>query len=334
MDKNVYITGIYTTASADKSLLQNYEKKENYYAIKNIGLYSKTKIKTRIDRSAQFCMNIMSELEKKADRHEVDNIGLITISRYGCIKSKRKYLEQLNTLENKQFASPKDFIQSICNIPNAIATIEFGIKNFSNHYVGDGDATVSAIWQGTYILKKNLVDVANIVAFNSLDEKISMEYKTENAILNDIREAAAGIRIEKARTDISPIFEICGFGFSTNEDIHQSINTAILKAVNSSNISLDQIKFMVTNIKMEITSISYPSISVINFEDWIGETFSASPIISLNIIKWLMDKKVPYFLTQENEKYSHEVIIKKGDIFLLVMKGIKGNISTVCLKCC
>ena len=33
MDKNVYITGIYTTASADKSLLQNYEKKENYYSI-------------------------------------------------------------------------------------------------------------------------------------------------------------------------------------------------------------------------------------------------------------------------------------------------------------
>lgn len=28
MDKNVYITGISTTASADKNLLQNYEKRE------------------------------------------------------------------------------------------------------------------------------------------------------------------------------------------------------------------------------------------------------------------------------------------------------------------
>ncbi|MBS6170888.1 hypothetical protein [Mediterraneibacter gnavus] len=335
MNKDIYITDISTTLCIEKDLLENYEKKENYYAIKNIDLYNcKKKIKTRVDRSAQLCMNVVSELENQTDRNELDGSGLITVSRYGCIRSKRGYLDQLNQFENKQFASPKDFIQSICNIPNSIATIEFGIKTFSNHYVGDCDATVNAIWQGTYIVKNDLVKAVDVVAFNSLDEKIAMEYKAENVRISDIRETAAGIKIEKVGEGITPIFQIYGFGFSTDENIDTAIEDAILKAVKDSHISLNQVKFIGANIERKTISLGYTSIPVINFEYLLGEIFSSLPIIFLCMIRWLMDKKNSYLLIQKSKNDNHEVNIEKGDIFLLVMKGIKGNISVVCLKCC
>ena len=82
MNKDIYITDISTTLCIEKDLLENYEKKENYYAIKNIDLYNcKKKIKTRVDRSAQLCMNVVSELENQTDRNELDGSGLITVSR-------------------------------------------------------------------------------------------------------------------------------------------------------------------------------------------------------------------------------------------------------------
>lgn len=40
MNKDIYITDISTTLCIEKDLLENYEKKENYYAIKNIDLYN------------------------------------------------------------------------------------------------------------------------------------------------------------------------------------------------------------------------------------------------------------------------------------------------------
>ena len=172
------------------------------------------------------------------------------------------------------------------------------------------------------------------MAFNSLDEKIAMEYKAENVRISDIRETAAGIKIEKVGEGITPIFQIYGFGFSTDENIDTAIEDAILKAVKDSHISLNQVKFIGANIERKTISLGYTSIPVINFEYLLGEIFSSLPIIFLCMIRWLMDKKNSYLLIQKSKNDNHEVNIEKGDIFLLVMKGIKGNISVVCLKCC
>ncbi len=352
MKDKIYITEICAMSPGGNSIEEIYYeefvynkkeyKKINY--IDNFNFYKQGyKMKTRIDKSSQLCIHLSMLLLGNGKYNENSESGLITISKFGCQKSKKLYFDQLTYLESKQFASPKDFIQSICNIPNSLATIECNIKGFSNHYVGDADASIVGLWQATYCLKNKIVDKMAIVSFDSFEENLIRNYVSNDLSNFKFCESVAGVRIEKESVDTKKQFKILGFGFATNESLDKAIYEAVNKALEDSGIGVEKVDFVINNIDLNfklresmeniLEDCIYHSIPIMMFKPYIGEYFASTPFLELGIIKCLTNLKVPDNLYL-NKTRKDDFFIRFQSIFLLLTLGENGIVNVICLQNC
>lgn len=151
-----------------------YSKEFNFY-----GYGYKTR--TRIDKCAQMCIHTTASVLKTEENVMPERLGLITVTKFGCTASRKSYLDQLNSLPDKRFASPKDFVQSISNIPNSMATIENNIMGFTNNFIGGSESTLIALWQVVYLLKNNIADKMVLTAFdNDICASLKVEKQTDS----------------------------------------------------------------------------------------------------------------------------------------------------------
>lgn len=185
------VTDIFTYLIEERKMLS-----EKFNFIKNLNFYKRQyHVKTRIDKCAQLCIYTTEKLVKDTDKSKNNRLGLITVSEYGCANSKVDYLSQLKTLEIKQHASPKVFVQSISNIPNALATIECGITAFTNHYVGSSDAAIAAMWQAAKCIKDQMVQEMLVSSFDTITHEQMLSLSDEPDCQIKYCEAAASMKL-------------------------------------------------------------------------------------------------------------------------------------------
>lgn len=127
------------------------------------------KYKAYLDKSSQLCMCSTAEVIS-GDVSERKR-SLITISQNGCPESCKNYFGQLTHIEEYKYASPLLFTHSLCNIPNSLTTIEFGIKGAANHYVGSADATLFAFQQAEFYIRQMNQEEVIVTAFESNSDK-------------------------------------------------------------------------------------------------------------------------------------------------------------------
>ncbi len=306
-------------------------------------------VKTRIDTSGKLCVHVTAQLASRDKETQSNRLGLITVSKYGCLESRDSYLNQLQTLEDKQYASPRDFVQSICNIPNALATIESKIHGFGNHLVGSGDATVSALWQGAKCLDENIVDKMIITTFQVITDKQVKTLEESGLHYECISDLASGLKLQTLRENSHDkmLFQILGFGFASNSCIEQAVEQAVERAVSDSKINVSDVQFVVSSANTQeafdryeakgIRSRISESVPVIMFKRYLGESFAAFPILALAILSRISENtELTKLLSVDKDaslSYNNDVF-GKNSVFMLVTYDYTGSASVVCLKRC
>lgn len=199
-------------------------------------------LRTRIDRSAEFCVH--AAMAVATERPYEQNSGLLSVSRYGAMASREQYLTALTTLDaNAPSARPKDFVQSILNLPGAQATIATELVGFFSHLVGGPYATILAFWHAERVLEMDGMDEIVVVAYEALtNELIDMLHcshpKTRFA------EGAAACRVSltgREGSQPSPSGRILGFGFAAGKDAERKALGRALYGTSLTASSLEQV---------------------------------------------------------------------------------------------
>ncbi len=317
---------------------------ERFNKIKNFNFYGYGyKTKTYTDRSSQLCVHSISQLLKNSKFDPFD-VGLITVSKYGCLESGMKYLNQLKTLKNTWFASPMQFTHSICNMPNSISCIEFGIKGITNHFFGNSESSLYAIWQAAVSLKDNITDEMIVCAFDSISDEhirlIGIEEKSHEIVYS---EAAVSLKLKlKENCNESDILcEIMGMGFSSDNNKTKSLQNAVLNSINDANIDKNDVNFFVSNAyltndfykyeRKAIEGILYDGIPVLMPKRYLGDSLSASLFMSLTVICNSIECKLPFrFINTLDSKGDNA--IHAGDIAVLAGYNNTGYATSICIK--
>lgn len=332
-------------------MLEKNILKEKFNVISNFDFYSYSyKVKTRIDRCGQLCIRTTAQLVKEKSLCDKDRIGLITVSTYGCSESRNNYFSQLKTLENTQYASPKDFVQSICNIPNSLATIECGIRGLTNHYVGASDASLTALWQAAKCVKDNIADEIIISSFETITEA-QKGFLVENQ-LEEVKfsEVAASVKVQLGENIDKKLvlFEVLGIGFGVGPKTEEAVEIAINNAMKDSKISEQDVSFIVSNSnsisefnkneKRGIEHLFSNSVPTFMMKAYIGECFAPFSFLAMAILSKMAGYYLPNNLFLEADAgnasylYYDNVLIKKGSILLLIGYNEMGSAAAVCLK--
>lgn len=305
-------------------------------------------IKTRIDTSGKLCVHVTAKLASRQKEIENNRLGLITVSKYACCESKESYFNQLKTLEDKQYASPRDFVQSICNIPNALATIESKIYGFGNHLVGSSEATISALWQAAKCVNEHIVDKMIVTGFQVITEERINMLEASGFCYNNISDAAAGLIIqgEEKASDKKLLFEVLGFGFATNAKIEDAVEQAMNNVKKDSGIEAEDIQFVVSNANTReafekyeqkaVEKVINESVPIIMLKNILGECFAAYPVLALGILSRIGENILSSDLTLvKNEKNGYNnIVFGEKSVFMLITYDYTGSASAVCLKYC
>jgi 3-oxoacyl-(acyl-carrier-protein) synthase len=304
-------------------------------------------VKTKIDICSQLCIHTSAQLMRKNKMRDNNMIGLITASKYGCPIAASKYLEQLKTLADPQYASPKDFVQSICNIPNAQTSILCGIKGITNHYSGGADASLIGIWQAVKSIKDGLANEMIVAAFDVLCAKQKRKLAENNCQNIRYIEAAASIRLQ-ASEDINisnACFKILGIGFG-------AIQSALHNALKDANITEKDVSFIVSNCNtmdefannevQAIESIFSNPIPTCMLKSYIGESATVFPILAIGILSKFSGRCLPSNLFNNLDVISDQsvakyliyenIIISTGSVLLIIGYGDFGNAVVICLQ--
>jgi 3-oxoacyl-(acyl-carrier-protein) synthase len=354
--KNIFISGIEAISPLGDSLDEIFlnlvtekiylDKKSNQ--IESFNFYKQGyHIKTRISSSGQLCVHVTAQLTLNNRQEINDKVGLITVSKYGCPKSRLAYWEQLKTLEEKQFASPKDFVQSISNIPNALATIECNINGFANHYVGSSDAALAAFWQGVKCIEDEIADEMLVTSFDTVTKEQIEVLERSGFQYKNFSDAASGLRILRKENsgNKNTIFEVLGFGFSASDKIHEAVENALLKALQDSDLLEKKINFIISNSnsideynkneKKGLKGIFKQPVPTLMLKSFLGESFAAYPFLCLGILSKMCKQFLPVNgLIEDNDEFLNynNILIEQNSIFLLIAYDDSGNASAVCLK--
>ncbi len=305
--------------------------------ISNFNFYNHGyKTRTRIDRSAELCIHTTAEVAKKISVADY-RAGLITVSKFGCLGSKESYFKQLMELEDTQFASPKDFVQSICNIPNALATIECGLKGFSNHFVGAGAATLTALWQACKCVSDGIADEMIVSTFDVISDGQKNQLKKE---ISCFSESASSLRIQAMDNSKDAVFELIGFGFGTDDCLQMAIRSAISNAIKASNIKEDDISLILPNLCGEFLEDERKYIAdmfenekpIFIAKQYLGECFSTLPILNICILNKIAEKRLSSNLISEVGNDLKKLFIEKGSIILMIGNNDVGDVAAACLK--
>ena len=333
-----------------KSIISKIQSNQNgiltdrFNRIKDFNFYGLGfKTKTYTDRSSQLCVHAVAQCIGDANLEPYD-LGLMTASKYGCLESAMKYLNQLKTLKNKWFASPMQFTHSICNIPNSIACIEFGIKGITNHFFGNAQASLHALWQACVSLKETIAKEIIVCAFDSISDEhirvIGLEQKSNEIVYS---EAAASMRLklEHESNDDERLCEITGIGFSSSEERGKSLEYAISKSIKDANITPKDVKFFVSNAyltndfynfeKKYVEEAIYEGIPVLMLKRYFGESSSASIFMSIVAICNIVDMKLPFnFVNIANGNFDKKIHV--SDIAVLAAYNSVGDATAISIK--
>lgn len=321
----------------DNVIVNRKTKLKQYNLISDFDFYSYGyKTRTRIDRSAKMCIHTTSQIAKKVS---VPNyrVGLITASKFGCLRSKESYFKQLMELKDMQLASPKDFVQSICNIPNALAAIECDIKGFANHFVGAAGATLSALWQACKCVEDGLADEMIVSTFEGLSNE------QQNRLNKNVcfSEAAASLRIHAMDDAKDAVFELLGFGFGTDDSLEIAIEVAILNAIKASNLKEDDVTLVLSNLYGEfledemkyIANVFRSGKRIFTAKKYLGECFASLPALSICVLDKIIKKQLSANLVSEATSDLKKLFVKKGSSILIIGNNDEGNVVAACLKC-
>jgi|GEM_PF-2636526 len=299
------------------------------------------KTKTYTDRSSQICVHAVGQCMGDKNLEPYD-LGLMTASKYGCLESAIKYLSQLKTLKNTWFASPMQFTHSICNMPNSIGCIEFEIKGITNHFFGNAEASLHALWQAYISLKENLSKEIIICAFDSISDEhirlIGLEEKSNEIIYS---EAAASMRLKLKTSSDDALCEIIGIGFSTDENRGKSLEYALIKSIEDANITPKDVKFFVSNAyltndffnfeKKHVEKAIYEGVPVLMLKRYFGESLSASIFMSIAAICNTVDMKLPFnFVNITDNNFDKK--IHANDIVVLTAYNSAGDAAAISIK--
>lgn len=307
-------------------------------------------VKTRIDVCGQLCIHTTAGLLKKKSIYDSDRIGLITASKNGCAISKSRYIEQLRTYEDPQLASPKDFVLSICNIPNSQATIECGIQGITNHYPGASDASLTGLWQAVKCVEDGMADEMVVGAFDITPEdqkRFLLDIKYKDFIFSD---AAASVRLlsEEYVNQEDVIFEILGIGFGSDVETESAVRVALSNAIKDSNINEEDVSLIISNsntisefYKNELKGIEgvfNRPVPTCLLKRYTGECYAAFPLLSIAVLSRMSG----YCLTNNSFDVSGEInskfldyknfTIKPGSISLVIGYSDCANAVAICLK--
>ena len=317
---------------------------DRFNKIKDFNFYGQGfKTKTYTDRSSQLCVHAVGQCMGDISSGSYD-LGLMTASKYGCLESAMKYLNQLKTLKNTWFASPMQFTHSICNMPNSIACIEFGIKGVTNHFFGNAEASLHALWQATVSLKETIAKEIIVCAFDSISDEhirvIDLEEKSNEVVYS---EAAASLRLKlKQVSDEDDILcEIIGIGFSSDEERGKSLEYAIAKSLKDANITPEDVNFFVSNAyltndfynfeKRHIEKAICEGIPVLMLKRYFGESSSASIFMSMVAICNAVDMQLPFNFVNITDN-NFDKMIHANNIAVLVAYNNAGDTAAISIK--
>lgn len=191
-------------------------------------------LRTRIDRSAEFCVH--ASIAVATERPFGSNTGLLSVSRYGAMASREQYLTDLSSSDVDVIsARPKDFVQSILNLPGAQATIATELVGFFTHLVGGPYATILALWHAERVLQVDDMKEMVVVAYEALTDELINKLR-RNHPKTRFTEGAAAFRVSlPCSSKTSPSGRILGFGFATGEDAARS---ALNRALNATDLTI------------------------------------------------------------------------------------------------
>lgn len=191
------------------------------------GPLMRANLRTRIDRSAEFCVH--ASMAVATERPFGSNVGLLSVSRYGAMASREQYLTDLSAPDADTFsARPKDFVQSISNLPGAQATIATRAVGFFSHLVGGPYATILALWHAEQVLQKDDMDEMVVVAYEALTDELVNLLRRDHP-KERFTEGAAAFRLSlPGNSQTSPSGRILGYGFAIGES---AVNTALNRAL-------------------------------------------------------------------------------------------------------
>ena len=198
------------------------------------------KCKTYTDKSSQLLIHTLHPLCEKRN----ENCGLISLSKRGCMNSTVRFLSQITTEDDKKYISPMLFTNSICNMPNALASIEYNMKGFGNHLYGSRNDSVEAIWQACAALEDELADEIVVAAFEAkLEEFDDKSIVRRKNVVCQKEEGASAVRITTKRyandRDEDSLFLIKGFYFNQKiEEIEQELKKESCKLIIGNGISV------------------------------------------------------------------------------------------------
>lgn len=197
-------------------------------------------LRTRIDRSAEFCVH--ASMAVATERPFGSNAGLLSASRYGAMASREQYLTDLSAPDADAFsARPKDFVQSILNLPGAQATIATELVGFFSHLVGGPYATILALWHAERVLQMDDMDEMVVVAYEALTEEL-VNMLHRNHPKARFAEGAAAFRVSlPGSSQTSPSGRILSSGFATGEDAARKALDKALYAADLTIPSLGQV---------------------------------------------------------------------------------------------
>ncbi len=326
--------------SNDKILTNKFNK------IKDFNFYTNNyKTKTYIDRSSQICVHAVGQLFESKDHKKCYDLGLMTVSKYACLESGTKYLNQIKTLKNPWFASPMQFTHSICNMPNSLSCIEFGINGITNHFFGGSYASLYAIWQAMVSLRDEMVDEMIVCAFDSVSDEhirlIEIEERSHEIIYSEAA-ISMKLRLKSDDTnDVNGLCEILGVGFARDKNIKNAFKNAIVNSLKDSNIDSKDVNFFVSDSyltndfytfeKGTLNDTLYEGIPVFMPKRFFGESFSASMLTSLSMIVNFTKCDLP-FRCINNLNNSYDGKIHKGDIAIFAGYNKMGNAAAICIK--
>ncbi|CAL7959611.1 conserved hypothetical protein [Gammaproteobacteria bacterium] len=310
-------------------------------------------VKTRIDICSQLCIHTTAQLLKEKSMYGNDLIGLITASKNGCPISKSKYLEQLKTFEEPQYASPKDFVQSICNIPNSQATIECGIKGITNHYVGASDASLTGLWQAVKCIRDGMANEMVVSAFDVITDTVEQKKRfPSEGVFQDIKysEAAASVKVQLGE-DVNQnnvLFEVLGIGLGVGPETDIAVGIALSNAIKESNINEKDVSFIISNssspsefYKKEsrgVVSIFNRPVPTFLMKSYTGECHAPFPLLSMAMLSRMSSYCLPsnLFAVSDMVDSKHlvyeNIMIEKGSIALIIGYGDFANAVVICLK--
>lgn len=329
----------------------------------NLHLTLKDEEKRKLDRLSLFtieCAKLaLSDAKLDLASYAKERIGVIFTTYHGGIMI--NYKELCNLLfKSPSYVSAFWFPATTFNFPSGAIARYFKLNNSVNTCIVGSPA----VWYGCYMLQQGLLDIVILISAdeffdgicyffcqNNLARSVNNDFALESGVI--YAEAWAALVIEtkenaikrnaKIYAEIEKIFEFTVPSIKTNyqrfytdfSQVNDEIVDAITKKINSAKICLwlgtangvsDSFFNEIAFIKKVIRKNVNTKVFYTNIKEYVGETFSSSPLINLIIGTEIFEKAVIFGLGKVNKQYKEDT--ENTNLFL-VEENINVSLNTI-----